>query len=423
MNWETVKLGDISSNIQTGPFGSQLHQSDYSEVGTPVVMPKDLIDGHISESSIARVSVEHVERLNRHKIESGDILYSRRGDVGRCAYASDKEVGWLCGTGCLRVSVNPEVANSKFVFYQLQKPETVGWVINHAVGATMLNLNTSILSAVPLELPSLDIQNHAVDMLSAYDYLIENNQRQIKLLEEAAQRLYKEWFIDLHFPGYEDVEIVNGVPEGWTSLYLGEAISYEIGGGWGEESITGNNEHEAYVIRGTDFDGLKNGEFLNIPLRFHTESNLSARMLQHGDIIFEVSGGSRTEGVARTVRIVDSMLKKWKKPVMCASFCKLVRPLNDEISQYLFDHLRYLRAEKITEEFDKRSASSIVNYRWKDFLSQRTLLYPDKSVLGKYNSIAVPLYEKIMTLSLQIESAKASRDRLLPKLMSGEIEL
>ena len=108
---------------------------------------------------------------------------------------------------------------------------------------------------------------------------------------------------------------------------------------------------------------------------------------------------------------------------MCASFCKLVRPLNDEISQYLFDHLRYLRAEKITEEFDKRSASSIVNYRWKDFLSQRTLLYPDKSVLEKYNSIAVPLYEKIMTLSLQIESAKASRDRLLPKLMSGEIEL
>ena len=226
MNWETVKLGDISSSIQTGPFGSQLHQSDYSEVGTPVVMPKDLIDGHISEVSIARVSVEHVERLSRHKIENGDILYSRRGDVGRCAYASEKEIGWLCGTGCLRVSVKPEVANSKFVFYQLQKPETVGWVINHAVGATMLNLNTSILSAVPLELPSLDIQNHAVDMLSAYDKLIDNNQRQIKLLEEAAQRLYKEWFIDLRFPGHEDVESIDGVPEGWTRCTLEDVIDF-----------------------------------------------------------------------------------------------------------------------------------------------------------------------------------------------------
>jgi type I restriction enzyme S subunit len=145
--------------------------------------------------------------------------------------------------------------------------------------------------------------------------------------------------------------------------------------------------------------------------------------LKHGDIVFEVSGGSRTEGVARTARIVDSMLERWKVPVICASFCKLVRPLNEEISQYLFDHFRYLRGAKITEEFDKRSASSIVNYRWKDFLSQRTVLYPDSKVLEKYNSLSVPVYDKIIALSLQIESARLSRDMLLPKLMSGEIEL
>ena len=99
MSWVKKTLGDISSNIQTGPFGSQLHQSDYSERGFPVVMPKDLIDGRISEESIARVSKEHVERLKRHKIESGDILYSRRGDVGRCAFTTEREKDWLCGTG------------------------------------------------------------------------------------------------------------------------------------------------------------------------------------------------------------------------------------------------------------------------------------------------------------------------------------
>ena len=146
MSWETATLGDISTNIQTGPFGSQLHQSNYSTEGTPVVMPKDLVNGHISEATIARVSDDHVERLNRHKIEIGDILYSRRGDVGRCAFATEKEAGWLCGTGCLRVSTDVSKANPKFVFYQLQKPDTVGWVEKHAVGATMLNLNTSILS-------------------------------------------------------------------------------------------------------------------------------------------------------------------------------------------------------------------------------------------------------------------------------------
>ena len=318
-------------------------------------------------------------------------------------------------------SADKDIINTRFLCYAIN--QQLRLLKTMSSGSTTKFLTIRMLSALDIPSPSIKIQNQIAEIISAYDDLIENNQKQIKLLEEAAQRLYKEWFVDLRFPGHEHVKIVDGVPEGWTSLCLEEAISYEIGGGWGEESITGKNDNVAYVIRGTDFDGLKNGVFLAIPLRFHTASNLAARKLQHGDIIFEVSGGSRTEGVARTVRIVDSMLKKWNKPVMCASFCKLVRPLNNKMSQYLFEHFRYLRAEKVTEEYDKRSASSIVNYRWKDFLSQRKMLVPDTSVLAKYNSIAEPLYEKIMILSLQMESAKASRDRLLPKLMSGEIEV
>ena len=184
MSWEQKVLGDISTSIQTGPFGSQLHQSDYSDEGVPVVMPKDLIQGVVSEESIARVSKEHVERLSKHKIKDGDILYSRRGDVGKCAFTSERERGWICGTGCLKVSVDKDKADPRFIFYQLQKAETIGWVINHAVGSTMLNLNTSILSAVPVDVPEIEIQRKIVKILSSYDELIVNNQKQIKLLEE-----------------------------------------------------------------------------------------------------------------------------------------------------------------------------------------------------------------------------------------------
>jgi len=116
MSWKEKILGQIAINIQTGPFGSQLHRSDYSETGTPVVMPKDLIGGKISEDSIARVAEDHVKRLSRHKIEIGDILYSRRGDVGRCAFASEHEKGWLCGTGCLKVTIDKNQANPRFIF-------------------------------------------------------------------------------------------------------------------------------------------------------------------------------------------------------------------------------------------------------------------------------------------------------------------
>ena len=239
MKWETVTLGDISESIQTGPFGSQLHQSDYSESGTPVVMPKDLINGRISTESIARVAENHVERLSRHKILPGDILYSRRGDVGRCAFSTEKEADWLCGTGCLRVTIDREKANPKFVFYQLQTAKSVGWVEKHAVGATMLNLNTGILSAVPVAVPSLDVQNNVADMLSAYDNLIENNQKQIKLLEEAAQRLYKEWFIDLRFPGHESTPIHDGIPEGWEIVPLESVL---------QKLTTGLNPRKNFVL-------------------------------------------------------------------------------------------------------------------------------------------------------------------------------
>ena len=227
--WQQVKLGDIACNIQTGPFGSQLHQSDYSETGTPVVMPKDLVEGKISEQSIARVEASHIERLAKHKIQNGDILYSRRGDVGRCAYAGKKETGWLCGTGCLRVTIDESHALPKFIFYQLQTSQSVGWVEKHAVGSTMLNLNTSILSNIPILLPPIEVQRKIADVLSAYDDLIENNRKQIKLLEEAAQRLYKEWFIDLRFPGHETTPIINGVPDGWKKTLLGNLIEIKYG--------------------------------------------------------------------------------------------------------------------------------------------------------------------------------------------------
>lgn len=423
MKWEDITLEDISSNIQTGPFGSQLHQSDYAKEGTPVVMPKDLIDGHISEISIARVEQAHVNRLQQHKIQSGDLLFSRRGDVGRCAFATEKEENWLCGTGCLRVTLDQHKANPKFVFYQLQLPQAVEWFAKHAIGSTMLNLNTNILSQSPIKIPSLQIQTRIADILSSYDDLIENNQKQIALLEEAAQRLYKEWFVDLRFLGHESVKVIDGVPEGWKNVTIGDVIAHEIGGGWGEDMPTGKQDQEAFVIRGTDFYAITHGAYMNIPFRYHSLSNLKERTLMDNDILFEVSGGSKTEGVAKTVLIKQELLKEWNKPVICASFCKLIRLIDNSFSQYLFDHLQYLRNIGKTEMYDKRSASSIVNYRWKDFLTQEKMLLPSRKVLLHYNESAETIYKKIINCSRNIKTAQEARDRLLPKLMSGELEV
>jgi len=140
--------------IQTGPFGSQLHAADYVDEGIPVVMPQDLVNRRISVAKVARVAEDTAQRLTRHKVRPGDVVYSRRGDVERHALVSDREDGWLCGTGCLLVRLGAGWPSQAYLSELLYLPGTREWLVRHAVGATMPNLNTSILDAVPLQMPS-----------------------------------------------------------------------------------------------------------------------------------------------------------------------------------------------------------------------------------------------------------------------------
>lgn len=383
MKWEIAKLGDISKNIQTGPFGSQLHQSDYSECGIPVVMPKDLVGGKISEESIARVDKTHVERLCRHKIEVGDILYSRRGDVGRCAYVTKKEEGWLCGTGCLRVTIDSEKADSRFVFFQLQHPDTVGWVEKHAVGATMLNLNTTILSSVPIRLPALEIQKRIADILSAYDDLIENNQKQIKLLEEAAQRLYKEWFVDLRFPGHENTKIVDGVPEGWSRTNINEILTFHRG-----YDLT-KNEMKAgrYPVVGS-----------TTVIGYHNEFKIKGPGIVTG----------RSGSLGKYQFIWDNF---W--------------PHNTSlyISDYKDHNIFFVYSLLQTVDFASLNNGGAIPTLNRNVLSNIEVIEPTDELQEMFAKIAESQYQKIKNLEKQNNQLKMARDALLPKLMSGEVEV
>lgn len=318
-------------------------------------------------------------------------------------------------------SLDKVLLNVRFLSYAIT--QQLRLLKTMSSGSTTKFLTIGMLHNLEIPLPSIEIQKKIVDILSAYDALIENNRTQIKLLEEAAQRLYKEWFVDLCFPGHEDTAIVDSVPSGWKRVSLKDMIGYEIGGGWGSEVPTKDCDFPAYVIRGTDLFGLAHGDLTEIPYRFHEKSNLKSRQLMDGDIIFEVSGGSKTEGVARTALIRQRLLDTFRSPVICASFCKLIRVENKEHAQYLYDTLQHLRRSGKTVEFDKRSASSIVNYRWKDFLQQQAILIPEQSILIHYNKLAEEIYQKILVCSIQIMQIKTARDNILPKLISGELEV
>ncbi len=199
--WEVTTLGDVcrrgGGNVQTGPFGSQLHASDYVPIGIPSIMPQNIGDNRINEEGIARITPEDAKRLSKYLVKIGDIVYSRRGDVERRSLVREHENGWLCGTGCLRVSFGKKsVVHPPYAAYYLGHPMVREWIVRHAQGATMLNLNTSILSALPFVLPPFAEQERIAGILADLDDKIELNRQINQTLEQIAQAIFKSWFVD-----------------------------------------------------------------------------------------------------------------------------------------------------------------------------------------------------------------------------------
>ena len=177
-----ARLCEESEGIQIGPFGAQLHQSDYQETGVPVIMPVNMVDGRIDASGIARVSEEKANDLSSYRVRAGDILLPRRGELDRRAYIDSTADGWLCGTGSVRIRVRRGVSPLA-VFNALASRHTVRWLDANAVGTTMPNLNSGIVGSIPIALPAEDASSQVVTMLVA----LENTERSIALRRDQAK--------------------------------------------------------------------------------------------------------------------------------------------------------------------------------------------------------------------------------------------
>ena len=382
MMWEKVKLGDIATCIQPGPFGSQLHNSDYSKEGTPIIMPKDIVGGAIVHSGLLKVSEEHVKRLSRHQVYEGNLMVARKGDVRKCAYITANENGWMTGSDCLKVVLDESKCYPKFIYYQLRSEHIGRWLEKISIGATMPSLNTGLLSGIEMVLPPIEIQKQIADILSAYDDLIENNQKQIKLLEEAAQRLYKEWFVDLHFPGHENTKIVDGVPEGWRRGLLKELISVNYGKDHKKAPDDGN-----IPVYGSGGLMRKCNKSL-----FSGEAVLIPRKGSLNNIMY----------VDETFWTVDTMFYATMKQPHTAVFVYFFVKAFDMYSMNIGAAVPSMTA-KILDAMD--------------------VVIPKDEILGKFDKYAKVYFNKIKTLQGQNERLKAARNLLLPKLMSGEVEV
>src|SRR5690554_4775007 len=234
IDFPIVKIGELinagEAEIQTGPFGTQLKASDYSDHGYPVINVRIVGFGDLRKENLEFINDRIAEKLPTHRLMQKDIVFGRKGAVERHGFITEAEEGWYQGSDCLRLRFNSPRINPKFISYFLRTQAHQDWMMAVcAFGATMASLNQDIVKLINVPVPPIDIQNKIVGLLSAFDDLIENNKRRITLLENMAEEIYREWFVRFRFPGWREAEFEKGYPASWHAVKFDEFCKLKRG--------------------------------------------------------------------------------------------------------------------------------------------------------------------------------------------------
>lgn len=413
-------LGDIA-DIITGPFGSALHKSDYQKEGTPVIMPQDIGDRTLSLDDIARIGDEDVRRLARYATVENDIVYARRGDVEKHAFITKNEAGALCGTGCLRVRIDGNKADPLFVSFFLNRPESRTWLRQHAVGSNMPNLNTDILSALPLDLPNIEAQQRIGNLLRVIDDKIENDRKLMAELEATARLLYDEWFVRFDFPDEQgrpyrssggkmvwNDELKRGIPAGWEAGTINQLGSIVSG------ATPSTNVPENYAdgtiawITPNDLSKLGCSMFIWAGERNISERGLascSAQLMPAGSVLMS----SRAPIGYLAIAAEDCCTNQG---------CKSLVADRGYGSSFVYFSLKHfmplIESQGAGTTFKEVSGSVLGSVR---------LPLPSQYLTSTFEESVKPLMGRERNTEREVDSLTSLRDWLLPMLMNGQVKV
>ena len=394
--------------------------ADYVSEGIPFIMANDLVQGRINYDDCNFITKKQADGLRKGFAKPGDVLVTHKATIGRTALVGDEANPYIMLTPQVtyyRIR-NPEVLDKRYLRHYFDSSlfqQTLSmWA---GAGATRAYLGITGQGKLPVVIPPISKQRKIAAILTAYDDLIEVNKRRTALLEKMAEELYREWFVRLRFPGYQDTRFVKGMPKGAKVSPLREHIKHYIGGGWGADSPEGRENQPVYVIRGTDFDAVAVGDVTSVPLRYEKFSSVESRKLQPGDIVMEnsVNHASRTSG--KSILITEGILKLFDGDVICASFCKLLRPANREFAKLLHLNFKMIFEQGLFEIYQNVATNGIANLQIERFLDRHQIVVPANIDLAKINCLDVSVIARMQA------RLRATRDLLLPRLMSGKLSV
>ena len=402
MSWDTVRLGDIASFSN----GINFDKTAYSH-GVKLIGVSDFSNRFFPDIANLREVKKEVVR-DSDLLKEGDIVFVRSNGnkelVGRCMLINHITQPITFSGFVIRGRIlDTEKYDQVYFTYHFKNIAFRRAMSGTAVGANIQNLSQGILSAYVAKIPDIDTQHKIANYLSSYDSLIENNQRQIKLLEEAARRLYKEWFVDLRFPGYEDTPIVDGVPEGWEKAPIDSRISLLSGYAFKSAQFDSSGEYKIVTIKNVkdgEFDGINTNRIVSIPGKMPKHC-----VLTDGDILLSLTGNvGRTCIVNGNNYLLNQRVAKLQSDIPAFTYC-LFR------SSDMFDAMNNLANGAAQQNLSPIRTGKI------------SILFPADNLLEEFERIVGSMISKMLSLIKQCDLLIQARDRLLPKLMSGEIEV
>jgi len=445
MSFKDYTLAELAAPVKNaivgGPFGSNLVSKDYVESGVPVIRGQNMGDKSVS-GKFVYVSNEKAQALNQNIARPNDLVFTQRGTLGQVSIVPrgpfDK---YIVSQSQMKITVDPEKADVPFLYYLFKTPEQLQYIFNSAIQTGVPHTNLGILKATPVRLPSLFVQKQISSVMTALDDRITLLRETNTTLVAIAQALFKSWFVDFDpvhakqqgrtpegldeataalFPDSFEESELGLVPKGWQLIPFGELLSHTIGGDWGSETPDEKNDAQVAIIRGTDIPDLQNGVNSRVPIRYTSQKKLCSRKLEDGDIVLEVSGGSKDQPTGRSLYVTKGLLGQFAYPVEPASFCRLLRPVTQDIGALLGQHLAYIYAQGKTWEYQNQS-TGIANFQTTHFLETELVAVPPPDVLSAYSSIVRPMVDRGHLT--QARRLAEIRDTLLPRLISGRLRI
>jgi type I restriction enzyme, S subunit len=416
INWQKLKVQDIispkKSSLVSGPFGSNIGKRFFVEEGIPLIRGNNLTLGvkKFIDEGFVYITEEKAHELRNCEAKPGDIIFTAAGTLGQVGLIPQNSnyPKYIISNKQLRLRCDTDIAIPEYLYYWFSSSKIRQYIINQNTGASVPLITLGILRNVPVNLPPLPTQRKIAAILSAYDDLIENNARRIAILEEMAQALYREWFVHFRFPGHEKKRLVESelglIPEGWEVVKIRD-ISSLINRGISPKY---DNASESLVINQRC---IRHGRINLDGARRHLTRVSNEKLVTFGDVLVNSTGIGTLGRVAQIYREIPNCTVD--------SHVTIVRPRDSAIIDYFGFYLQSLQLH-----FDSLGVGSTGQTELsRESIASSNFLLPSKNVQEAFTTLVSPMRRNVIQMLVKNANLRKTRDLLLPKLISGEVDV